>query len=338
VPGSLPLGAVSSWQPSASLDVTIRLRSGVDHIDTALVRALQADGRAGHLALAKKVGLSRAATAVRVERLLDTGVIRVVGVLHPYVLGLRGLAHLSLIVDGPTRPVAEQIARLDVTPFVSIVSGAYAIITELRVADMTALLGAVSAIRDIPGVRSLNTLTYVELVKDVLSPAGVPTVEVDSLDVRLLGLLQDDGRLSYVALAERLGVSAASARTRLLRLIDGGVVHVGALVRRTATDREVAAGLGVTAAGTDEHLVTELAALPEVEFLARTTGRFDIVAAVRVSSNAALVRTLDRVRALRDASSVETWAHLEVIKESYDYQIAPAQRRSGGRRALTSAS
>ena len=30
--------------------------------------------------------------------------------------------------------------------------------------------------------------------------------------------------------------------------------------------------------------------------------------------------------------------YLEVIKESYDYQIAPAQRRSGGRRALTSAS
>ncbi|HXF36034.1 MAG TPA: winged helix-turn-helix transcriptional regulator, partial [Actinomycetota bacterium] len=49
--------------------------------------------------------------------------------------------------------------------------------------------------------------------------------EVDDLDLRILAELQEDGRRSYREMSQRLGVSPGTVRSRLLQLIEEGVVQ-----------------------------------------------------------------------------------------------------------------
>ena len=63
--------------------------------------------------------------------------------------------------------------------------------------------------------------------------------------------------------------------------------------------------------------VERIAAMSSVIFVARTLGRFDLLATVRAFSPGQLVELLDTVRALPGVNGMETWAHLQVVKESY---------------------
>ena len=68
----------------------------LDDIDRQLIGALQKDGRASYADLATLVGLSAPATRMRVQRLLDAGVVQVVGVTNPLALGSPVMAALGV--------------------------------------------------------------------------------------------------------------------------------------------------------------------------------------------------------------------------------------------------
>jgi hypothetical protein len=86
-------------------------------------------------------------------------------------------------------------------------------------------------------------------------------------------------------------------------------------------------GFGVRLAEDHNSVVEQLVAMPSVIFVARTLGRFDVLVTVRAYSAAQLVELLDIVRAMPGVNAVESWAHLEVVKESY----APVLDVSHGR-------
>ncbi len=50
------------------------------------------------------------------------------------------------------------------------------------------------------------------------------TSEIDQIDVKILRLLQQDGRLSNAELAERVNVSAATCHRRVRRLVKEGYI------------------------------------------------------------------------------------------------------------------
>jgi hypothetical protein len=81
--------------------------------------------------------------------------------------------------------------------------------------------------------------------------------------------------------------------------------------------RQSALGFGIRLAGGHEDVVAALAAMPSVVFVARTLGRFDLLATMRAFSAAQLVGMLDAVRALPGVRALESWSHLDVVKESY---------------------
>ncbi|BBY30664.1 Lrp/AsnC family transcriptional regulator [Mycolicibacterium sediminis] len=289
----------------------------MDQIDEAIVALLEVDGRLTHREIARRVGLSRSTAAMRVQRLISSGQVVVRGVVHPAVIGRGALAHVGLTVTGPAAPIAATIARRPDVPFLSLTSGPHGLVAEVRAASTAEIDRTIAALRGLTGVVGVDTLTYVELVRDVVGPVGTVGIEVDDVDVALLRGLQEDGRASYVELAAGVGLSAAGARRRVVRLLDARVVRIGAVVRHSGQDRQSAMGFGIRLAGGHHEVVTALAAMPSVIFVARTLGRFDVLVTVRAFSAAQLVGLLDTVRALPGVSSLESWAHLEVVKESY---------------------
>lgn len=289
----------------------------MDEVDEAIVELLEVDGRLTHREIARTVGLSRSSAAARVQRLIASGQVVVRGAVHPAVIGRGALAHVSLAVRGPAAPVAAEIARRDDVPFLSLTSGPHGLIAEVRTASARDVDRTVSELRSLAGVAGVDTLTYVEVIRDVIGPVGDVRTEVDDVDLALLRALQEDGRATYVDLASVVGLSPAGARRRVVRLVESQVVRVGAVVRHSGQDRQSAMGLGLRLAGDDGGVVAAIAAMPPVIFVARTLGRYDLLVTVRTFSAAQLVETLDAVRSLRGVNAVDSWAHLDVVKESY---------------------
>jgi DNA-binding Lrp family transcriptional regulator len=289
----------------------------MDEVDEAIVALLEVDGRLTHREIARTVGLSRSSAAARMQRLIASGQVVVRGVVHPAVIGRGALAHVSLKVRGPAAPVAAEIARRDDVPFLSLTTGPHGLVAEVRAATARDVDRSITELRSLHDVVGVDTLTYVEVVRDVVGPVGEVRTEVDEIDLALLRALQDDGRASYVDLAEVVGLSAAGARRRVVRLVESQVVRIGAVVRHSGRDRQSAMGIGLRLAGDHREVVEHLAAMPSAIFVARTLGHFDVLATLRAFSAAQLVELLDTVRALRGVNDVESWAHLEVVKESY---------------------
>ncbi len=133
----------------------------LDPTDRQLVEALQKDGRASYADLSELVGLSPAATRLRVQRLLDAGVVQVVGVTDPLALGYPVMAALGVGVERNVRDVADRIAAIEGVIYVVFTSGSFDLLVEVVCEDSARLLHVIhDEIRSIPDVRSVESFTY----------------------------------------------------------------------------------------------------------------------------------------------------------------------------------
>ncbi len=139
----------------------------------------------------------------------------------------------------------------------------------------------------------------------------------DDLDLRLIELLQSDGRRSVNELAEEAGVSRANAYQRLAKLRSSGVI-TGFTVRTDPSRL----GLGVAAliiVNADQRswreLLVELQQLPGANYVALTAGGFDFVVLVRVADVETLRDVvLERLQGMRGVRSTQTM----FILDEYD--------------------
>ncbi len=133
----------------------------LDATDRLLVEALQKDGRASYADLAELVGLSPAATRLRVQRLIDSGVVKVVGVTDPLALGYPVMAALGVRVERNVRSVADRIAEIEGVIYVVFTSGSFDLLVEVLCEDSARLLTVIDdEIRSIPDVSSVESFTY----------------------------------------------------------------------------------------------------------------------------------------------------------------------------------
>ncbi|OHU63020.1 Lrp/AsnC family transcriptional regulator [Mycobacteroides chelonae] len=224
------------------------------------------------------------------------------------------LGYIGLI---DTSVATAKIAQCPDVPFVSVTTGVHGVAAEVRASSAWDMDRTIGHLRALDGVVSVDTLTYVEVVRDVAGPVGEVDIQVDQIDLSLLQVLQDDGRASFVDLAGAVGISAAGARRRVMRLITSQVVRIGAVVRHSGKDRQTALGFGVRLAGDHKSVIEKITDLPSVIFVARTLGRFDLLGTMRASSAGQLAALLDSVRSMAGVNAVDSWTHLQIVKESY---------------------
>ncbi len=288
----------------------------LDAVDAALMRALQGDGRATFQALADGVGLSRTAVRARVRQLVQSGAIRIVGVLHTGVLGMEALGHVSFTVNGPVGPLMNKLGEREAVTFAALTAGRCQAVAQVRVADDRALSAELGELRALPGVEHVEVFRAGAVFRDSHSNVRqLRDIELDALDWRLVRRLLVDGRASYADLARQVGLSQAAARSRVVRLLESGVVHVTALVEPTALGANEQLGLGVHCRGDAEALAAHLATVDGISFLASGFGRYDLVATLTAPDRCRLVELLETVRATAGVGPVETWEHLSVRKE-----------------------
>ncbi len=144
--------------------------AALDHINKVIIEQLQHDGRTSYAAIGKVVNLSEAAVRARVQRLLDTGVLQIIGVTNPMELGFARQAMVGIKVSGPLEPVAEALEALEAVDYVVITAGSFDIMIEVVCESDHHLLDLISSsIRVIPGVLDTETFMYLELRKQTYS-------------------------------------------------------------------------------------------------------------------------------------------------------------------------
>ena len=137
----------------------------IDDISKRIIEELQADGRQSYAAIGKAVGLSEAAVRQRVQRLQETGVMQIVAVTDPLLLGFRRQALIGLKCDGDLEKVADNLASMEEIDYVVITAGSFDLLLEVVCEDDDHLLEILGRVRGVPSVISTETFVYLKLRK-----------------------------------------------------------------------------------------------------------------------------------------------------------------------------
>lgn len=130
---------------------------------------------------------------------------------------------------------------------------------------------------------------------------------MDDLDRRLIALLRGDARMAIANLAARLGVTRATARARLDRLIEAGAIQGFTLVLGQEMPQAVRAISMIEVEGkAAERVIRRLRGFPEVRNLWSTSGRWDVVAELEVADLAAFDLLLRQLREVDGITVSET--------------------------------
>ncbi|UED85503.1 Lrp/AsnC family transcriptional regulator [Streptomyces profundus] len=137
----------------------------LDAIDEAILRLLRLDGRASIRSIAERVHISRANAYARVNRLVESQVIRGFSARIDHERAGQGAcAYITLkIVQDSWRTVREELARLPGVAHIALVSGDFDVLLLVHTADNRQLRELVlTRIQAIPEVLSTRTLLVFE--------------------------------------------------------------------------------------------------------------------------------------------------------------------------------
>jgi Lrp/AsnC family transcriptional regulator for asnA, asnC and gidA len=138
----------------------------LDNIAKRIIELLQSDGRLSYSAIAKDVGLSEAAVRHRVQKLIESGVIQIVGVTDPLQMGFARQAMIGLKITGNVQEVAAELSTLEEIDYIVITAGRFDILAEILAEDDEELLETLSRrIGELERVISTETFVYLRLVK-----------------------------------------------------------------------------------------------------------------------------------------------------------------------------
>ncbi|HVQ23054.1 MAG TPA: Lrp/AsnC family transcriptional regulator [Candidatus Saccharimonadia bacterium] len=140
---------------------------GVGELDRRIIEFLQRDGRRPFTQIAAELGVSEAAVRSRTNRLIERGVLQVVGVADPLKMGYHQMAMIGVRCAGEhLMAAAEAIARLPEVIYVVATAGAYDLLVEAVCEDSDALLAFLTErLGRVEGVRTTETFIYLRIVK-----------------------------------------------------------------------------------------------------------------------------------------------------------------------------
>ena len=131
---------------------------------------------------------------------------------------------------------------------------------------------------------------------------------MDDLDRRLIALLRADARTPVAVLAKAVKVSRGTVQNRIERMLKKGEL-LGFTVRahpEGEADRIRAVTTVAIEGERSAAVLKALRAMPEVEAVHTTNGRWDMVVELNIDSLAAFSRALDLIRLIDGVANTET--------------------------------
>lgn len=228
----------------------------LDDLDRRIVVALQSAGRASWTEIAALCGTSVTTVARRGQQLLKDGTVRVTVMPHINHAGAVNMYMLRITcAPGTQHRVCAELATRSDLRFLALVTGPWDILAELNLRSHEPLHHRiVDDIQAIDGVLRCDTDLTLHVYKmahdwsqQLLTGEPAPVEaeahecdpsHFDAADHRIIGHLQEDGRVSFRTVADAMGVNESTVRRRFEALQRRGCVQVATLVPARALDFE----------------------------------------------------------------------------------------------------
>ncbi len=143
---------------------------------------------------------------------------------------------------------------------------------------------------------------------------------MDAYDIRLLGLLQNDNRVSSAQFADEIGLSVSAIGERVRRLNASGIIGRNcAILNPLAVELSLCAFMFVDLGpnADDEVFVSEVSAMPEVLEAHHITGKHSWLIKLRVKDTADLQSLLTKkLKPIVGVVATESIIVLETAKET----------------------
>lgn len=135
---------------------------------------------------------------------------------------------------------------------------------------------------------------------------------MDSTDQKLIAALRHNGRAAISDLALELGLSRATVRARLEKLVQSGeILGFSVILRSDAFEQPVRGIMLISIEGRGaERIIAQLRGMPEVTAIHTTNGKWDLVAELGTDTLSTLDGVLSRIRQIEGISASETNLYL----------------------------
>jgi len=148
--------------------------------------------------------------------------------------------------------------------------------------------------------------------------------KLDKLDCRMIRLLQIDGRMSNIAIAQKLGISEYTARNRMKRLLGNKTIKIVAVANPIDLGFEIAGNLKIKIdLQKADQVLENLKKIDELIWVALTTGGTDIdVEFIARSLKEFQDLLFKKISGIDGVLSTETSLMVELVKDKYDWGTA----------------
>lgn len=149
---------------------------------------------------------------------------------------------------------------------------------------------------------------------------SLPTL--DAIDKQILRELQLDGRASYAAMSQKVGLTPPAVRARVQRLRATGVLQIAAITDPIQLGYQESAFVMIRVEGDLQRVADEVGAIPNVVYMVKAMGGYDLVAEVVCFDRAEFNEVINvRLRSIDGVRSIDTFPYSEIHTHRFTWGV-----------------
>jgi len=137
---------------------------------------------------------------------------------------------------------------------------------------------------------------------------------MDHIDERVISILREDSRKSFVEIAKQVNLSEAAIRRRVSNLIKSGIISKFTIETNVGPQANAISLLSVNPSFPTSEISNRLKKTKGVQSIYEITGEYDIAVIVGGSNIAEINGTIDEIRKLSGIDDTNTVVVLKVVR------------------------
>ena len=136
---------------------------------------------------------------------------------------------------------------------------------------------------------------------------------VDEIDERIVQVLKDNSRVTYVDLGKIVGLSEGGVRNRVQALLDRGVIKKFTIEIATTIGMRAITMIAVDPAIPTSAVSEDVRGMEAIEWIYEITGEYDIAAVVSSPNMKGVNQCIEEIRAIKGVVKTNTMIVLRTI-------------------------
>jgi Lrp/AsnC family transcriptional regulator, regulator for asnA, asnC and gidA len=138
--------------------------------------------------------------------------------------------------------------------------------------------------------------------------------ELDSTDQKIMQLLREDSRKSFVDIGAKIGLSESAVRRRVKNLMDNGLIKKFTIEMGTSNKTSAITSISVDSHVETDIICAKLMDLNGVEVIYEITGQYDIAVIITAPAISDINRCVDNLRKIEGVSDTNTVIVLRTMR------------------------